>query len=254
MMIALLLLATVQAGSAEALLQVKCSLVTPRSEAIEFSLGSSAQDGIRLEPAGVSAWPTMPIAGVRRGRGSDLRYTLSGADRLVFELAASADERQQRSATLFRRERGGELPVAYGYCEPGMAAQSDGDAIVKGAGDDSTVLDVERWSNGACGLVLSDGRRARLAVGGAPGKIEFATPILWQGQSVTVDERRLRNRAPFVNEFHRRGGPAGVRMTFVALPGAAVDLIRFRGLGDSRASNISGYAICGFTPLVRRAN
>lgn len=229
-----------------------CSLVTPRGDAVGFSLRATANpDEIRLASVPGSAWPAHSVVGRQRGGG----FAIGGSEGFLLELGPS-EARHQRSATLWRRNgRSASLPVAYGFCEerPASAAvDEEPGAGGNEAGADHPAFDPARWPQD-CGLMLSDGRRIRFdftLVDRDHARLE--SPQLWSGRPVTTDVRWINGRGGAqVGAFSRRGGPEGVQTMFIQRA-QAVKLIRLRQIGEPSAPGLSGYGICGYTNIVRR--
>jgi hypothetical protein len=174
----------------------------------------------------------------------------------MLELGGQPAGQTQRSATLFKRERGRvTLPVAFGFCEDraidatAAAPSSDPAAI----GTDNPAFDPARWPEEDCGLIVSNGRRIRFRFTlTGETQLRLDSPDLWSGRPVSTTIRwQNSGDSTQIGAFGGNGGPEGAQMMFVETP-TAVKLIRFRELGDPSIPNATGYGICSYRGLVRR--
>lgn len=244
-----------------------CMLVTPRGDAIDFLdiQWDETGDRIGLVATAGSAWPLRTIPGSRTALDRDpagkRRFALGGTGGIVLELGQPERGGQRQTITLLRREgRRSGVPLAFGFCRhgslpstfPAMDPVADPDAI----GAAGAAFDPARWPEQDCGLLLDDGRRSRLGFRLTPGnRVELVSPLLWAGRPMDAEIRWLDSgRHEQVGAFHRNGGPTGTQ-TMIANAGGtqAAKLIRLEDLGDTANGGLTGYAICGYSQIVRRA-
>jgi hypothetical protein len=239
-----------------------CTLVTPRGDAVRVAAMPWSTDGSRLGlvPMAGSAWPREAIAGVRNpaapNRQAPPQFSFGNArSGVVFEFGPRLAGRMDRSATLFRKaEDGTGLPLAFGYCARGPAPDTEDavDTSVQPAsvGADIPAFDVALWPQDDCAMLLSDGRQLRINFD-LPSRTSVAltSPGLWGGRRLVTDMRWLNGRAGM---FDHDGGPTGTAANYGNGTSAA-KLIRFQRLGDGAGDGLSGYAICGYETVVRRA-
>lgn len=256
MVISVLLMATMQpAAAAELPVLPTCSLVTPRGDVIGFFVWSDeTPNEIRVSATQGSAWPAATVAGLRED-GPSLRFVIGSGDGLALELSAQDPNRQQRAATLIRRQRGRTtIPVAYGFCEERPVASEPappgpGRRDV-GANDDA--FRSASWPEADCGLILDDGRRIRLrTTWDGRDELRLQSPDLWSGEPIATRISWSNARGAHVGAFSRPGGPEGVEIMFTE-GSTATKLIRLRQLGDPTMPNATGYGICGYRSIVRR--
>ena len=248
-----LLLVLAQPAAAEVPDVPVCSLVTPRGDDIGFFIGGDEDPTrILLTPMAGSVWPARTI---RATRQAGLQFGIGQGDGFVLELGQDASGRPERSATLFlRQNRHVSVPVAFGFCEerraPSESAQAAEDQNNIGATD--AAFDSANWPQHDCGLVLSNGRRARFNFNLTEGdRVRLESAALWSGQPVTVNIRWRNANGVQLGTFGRDGGPEGVQMMFVDGSRAA-KLVRLQQLGDPSAPQLTGYAICGYSQIGRR--
>lgn len=260
MVIAALFLAAASQAAAQAEI---CTLVTPRGDTIRVAAMAWSSDGTRLGlvPAAGSAWPREAIAGVRnRAAGRPAgppRFLFGDAHGLVFEFGQRLAGRTARSATLFRNaEEGSGLPLAFGYCALGPAPEAldavDTSVQTASAGAGIPAFDPVLWPERDCAMLLGDGRQVRLNfdLQGRDG-VAVTSPGLWGGRRVVADMRWLDGAA---GVFDHDGGPSGTAANYGSSSGSsAVKLIRFQRIGGDAAANLTGYAICGYPTVERRA-
>jgi hypothetical protein len=232
-----------------------CSLVAPRGDAVGFFLWSADDpDEFRITATPGSAWPAHTLVGTQRTGAAASGIAIGGGDGFVLELGPGAAGRQQRSATLSRRDgESAPLPVAYGFCEerPAAAGGEEPGADRNEVGADNEAFDPARWPED-CGLILSDGRRVRFDFTLIEGdRVRLESPQLWSGRPVRMSVRWMNGTSLQTATFGRRGGPEGVQMMFVQRS-QAVKLIRLRQVGEPSAPELNGYAICGYSNIVRR--
>ena len=236
-----------------------CSLVTPGGHAISFFIGGDDAPGmIQLSATSGSTWPAATLRAAPARTASGLRMVL-GADRrgLALELGSAAAGQAQRSATLFLREnQRSTLPVAYGFCEDRTVNETATPPAANAgmAGADNPAFDPGGWTAEDCALILSNGRRLRFDFTQTSATVaRLDSRELWSGRPVTTQVRSLQ-RSEQVSAFGEAGGtgPEGIQMMIVAPPRGA-KLIRFRQLGDPALANVTGYGICGYSRVERRA-
>ena len=246
-----LFLAALQAVPPAAPPVPNCSLVTPRGDDIRFFIWSAEGDeNIRFSPLASSVWPTSTVVGVRRSTERVLRFDIGSRDGFVFELNRPGLGEARRTATLFLRSgQRATLPVAYGYCQdaPVTIDPSDpGDQNEVGA--DDPAFDVNLWPDDDCGLLLGDGRRARLTYRlPSSDRVRLQSADLWSGRPVTTSIRWARGREARdveVGLFSEPGGFGGTQMTIID-GGRAAKLIRLFHLRGPLRPDVSAYGICG---------
>jgi hypothetical protein len=263
---ALALAATAEPSSAPPAEPQLCSLVTPAGDAISFTIVglSDASDEIGLVPSQESVWPerTLPAARgfVKPEPPGNRWFALGGGDGLVVELGSAGPVRSRRPAVLLRRHihRAG-LPLAYGFCEAPAQPITVIYAPVDPAADPTQVgqglpaFDVKRWSERSCAVLLDNGRRTSLRFAIKPGNaLELASPLLWRGKTLRLPIRWSDAPGAQVGTFGRRGGPAGTQ-TMIVDGGAAGKLIHFADVGDESMPGVTGYGICGYQGVTKKA-
>ena len=222
-----------------------CLLVTPAGHTVGFQIELAAEHA-RLVAAEGSIWPV--DARVASVSSAQNRFAL---DDLLLVLEGESTGGQRQVATLSRAsERQHHYPVAYGYCQQdadsGHPWQS-GQANQAATGDNAAAFDPRRWPEDRCGMILSDGRRMamRFHLAG-PDRVAMVSTNLWGRQPVMA---RLRAGTSFSGP----NGLSGAReLVMLEREQMGADLIRFRNLGDPSAAGLTGYAICGYSRLVRR--
>jgi hypothetical protein len=237
-----------------------CSLVTPRSDAVDFVAPNWNESGDEISISGSegTVWPRRTLAG-RRGvtagsPGAARMFAFGSGNGLALEVAAGSNQ-EIRSATLYRR--GGRrvgLPLAFGFCalrpDPAVHGMPDRNADSAEIGANIPAFDPARWPAADCGLVLSDGRRVPFRFT-LPNRdqVRLWSPALWADGPVTMAMRWDGGARALSGSFARSGGPSGRQATAVSVP-LAVRLIRLWEIGGS--TGLTGFGICGMQ-LVRRA-
>ncbi|MBX3562117.1 MAG: hypothetical protein KF780_09935 [Sphingomonas sp.] len=245
---------------------LQCALVTPSGDNISFTIPAWNEEDteISLVPGQGSIWPNRTLPGARNVmRGTpraDRLFAFGSGNGVALEIGEPGGEASSaRAATLFRRDRQrAGLPLAYGYCgEPAehislIHSPVDTSTDPREIGTDIPALTPANWSDNDCGLLISDGRRARLSfqiVG--RDQVRLESPELWSGRPVTIPIQWRDASNMRVGTFGRRDGPQGIEVLFVE-QSQATRLIRLRQFGDASYPNLTGYGICGFSQIVRR--
>jgi hypothetical protein len=244
MVASLIVAALVQAAAAAEPAEL-CSLVTPGGHFVAFKIETAVEQA-RLVPAEGSIWPASTA--VASASSAQNRFDVDGF-RLTLE--GETDDGQRQVATLSRAsERHHYYPVAYGYCQRDAAdghSWPSGQVNQAAIDDYAGAFDPQRWPEDRCGMILSDGRRiAMLFQLRGPDQVAMVSTGLWNRQPVAA---RLRAGTSF-------SGPNGLsgsrELVILEREEMGADLIRFRNLGDPSADGLTGYAICGYTRIVRR--
>ncbi|MFL6862532.1 MAG: hypothetical protein ACJ8DZ_05980 [Allosphingosinicella sp.] len=256
------LLAALQGAPGPSPVPYACTLATPRGDAVNFTMMSLPEGtGATIVFADQgSVWPlrTLPAArGVIRPEPKNRRwFALGGSDGLVIEVsaAAAAAAADKIPAALFgRKGRSLGVPLAFGFCAPRanpsiVFARLDRDADPVAVGQDIPAFDPRLWPQGDCGLLLDDGRRVRFGFTLDGNRAELKSPALWAGKPRTVPIKWLDGQGIQVGAFGH-GRLSGVQLMYVD-GSLAAKLIRFQDRDPG--ATVGGYAICGYTDLVRR--
>jgi hypothetical protein len=219
-----------------------CSLVTPGGHTVAFKIETAVEQA-RLVPAEGSIWPVGTA--VASASSAQNRFDVDG---FRLTLDGETGDGQRAVATLSRAsERHNYYPAAYGYCQQDAADGPSGQTNQAAADGYAAAFDPQRWPEDRCGMILSDGRRiAMLFQLRGPDQMAMVSTGLWGRQPVVA---RLRAGTSF-------SGPNGLsgsrELVILEREEMGADLIRFRNLGDPSADGLTGYAICGYTRIVRR--
>ncbi len=245
-----------------------CMLVTPGGDNVEFQIlrWDDSGDHIGLLATQGSVWPTRTIPGSRTALdpdpASERRFALGGRDGVVLELGEPDRSGQWQTVTLFRRDgRRSGLPLAFGSCREGQAPivfrAMDPAADPSAIGADIPAFDPQSWPRDNCALLTNDGRRLPVSYRLLDARrVQIAGAGLWGRRVMTVERRQgsVRRGRPSTSRFGRRGAPSGFETFFVQEnPPRAVKLLSFEDLGGASGSSRSGFAMCGYDELVRRA-
>ena len=242
-----------------------CSLVTPGGDRIGFLMLPWDDGGVvGVIPTRGSVWPrrTLPAAPASVDRPPAGKYWLSfgGEPGLMLELEPAQPSARQTATLLRRQGRRPGLPLAFGFCEPGprptIYAPMNLDVDPRQIDADIPAFDPDQWPQNRCALLISDGRRMpfRFRLSG-PRTAAFSGDGLWSGRTVTAPIRWLRAQGGVqLGAFERRGGPRGTqRMIVDPAAGQAGKMIYLSEIGDPSLAGQSGYGMCGYVGLVRRA-
>jgi hypothetical protein len=250
----------------EAPAMLECSLVTPAGDSVGFWAPhwDENSDEIMLVQGEGSIWPNRTLpgqSGIMTGTPHAARmFAFGSGDGLALDLGERGGDQTSRVATLYRRERQNVgLPLAFGFCrkrtaQPYIYRQVDVDADPRDIGANIPAFDPVHWPAADCGLILSDGRRVpfRFSLSGQD-EVRLSSPELWAGHPVTMAIRWGTIDGAQSGSFVRRGGPEGVQ-TMVVSGTRGAKLIRLRQIVGRTGRDQTGFAICGYSQMVRRAD
>jgi hypothetical protein len=254
-----LFLASLQAAAPAVPTSYACQLTNPQGDMIDFGIGSlsAADTELQLFGSEGTVWPNRTLPAARGAVGPEPGkrrwFAMGGKDGLVLELPATPLAAGMQAATLFARKgRGVSFPVAYGFCAPMPADATvvypviDASADPRAIGQDLPAFDPRHWPASDCALILSDGRRSpfRFSLKDRD-HAELAAAGLWSGHPQLVQVKWGSGEGSQSGTW-RRGALSGFQVMYVS-GSAAAKLVRFQD------AEVSGYAICGYNDVVRRA-